>query len=158
MRRKDREITDFNEIIQILKQCDTCRLALFDEEYPYIIPLNFGLAFENDKLVLYFHGAKMGKKMSLIRRCNKAGFEADSSHKLITGDLACDYTMEYKSVCGNGEIALLDEDEKRMALLHLMKQYSDRSDFEFDPKILEATEVFRLTVNEITGKCLKLNN
>ncbi|HRM90210.1 MAG TPA: hypothetical protein PLK68_07085 [Thomasclavelia ramosa] len=26
MRRKDREITDFNEIINIIKKCDVCRL------------------------------------------------------------------------------------------------------------------------------------
>lgn len=43
MRRKDREITDFNEIMKIIDKCDTCRLALIDEEYPYIVPLNFGV-------------------------------------------------------------------------------------------------------------------
>lgn len=42
MRRKDREITDFDEMIKIIEKCDTCRLALNDEEYPYIVPLNFG--------------------------------------------------------------------------------------------------------------------
>lgn len=31
MRRKDREITDFNEIMAIIDKCDTCRLALFDQ-------------------------------------------------------------------------------------------------------------------------------
>ena len=42
MRRKDREITDFDEIMKIIDKCDTCRLALFDDEFPYIVPLNFG--------------------------------------------------------------------------------------------------------------------
>ena len=42
MRRKDREITDFDEMIKIIEKCDTCRLALNDGEYPYIVPLNFG--------------------------------------------------------------------------------------------------------------------
>ena len=31
MRRKDREITDFNEIINIIKKCDVCRIALNDK-------------------------------------------------------------------------------------------------------------------------------
>ena len=43
MRRKDREITDFNEMLEIMKKCDVCRIALNDEEFPYIVPLNFGL-------------------------------------------------------------------------------------------------------------------
>ncbi|MDF2587373.1 MAG: pyridoxamine 5-phosphate oxidase family protein, partial [Anaerocolumna sp.] len=43
MRRTDREITDLNQIVDIMKRCDVCRLAFFDKEYPYIVPLNFGL-------------------------------------------------------------------------------------------------------------------
>lgn len=57
MRRTDREIKEFNEIIEVIKKCDVCRLALHDEEYPYIVPLNFGMQLENGKVVLYFHGA-----------------------------------------------------------------------------------------------------
>ena len=31
MRRKDREITDFNEIIEIMKKCDSVTLGLNDD-------------------------------------------------------------------------------------------------------------------------------
>ena len=41
MRRKDREITDFNEIMNIINKCDVCRLALFDEDYPLYRPIEF---------------------------------------------------------------------------------------------------------------------
>ena len=47
MRRKDREITDFDEMMKIVAKCDTCRLAIFDETFPYIVPLNFGTNVEN---------------------------------------------------------------------------------------------------------------
>ena len=50
MRRKDREITDFDEMMKIIAKCDTCRLALFDDELPYFIPLNFGTDIENGQL------------------------------------------------------------------------------------------------------------
>ena len=33
MRRSDREITDRNEILQVMERCDVCRLALNDGEY-----------------------------------------------------------------------------------------------------------------------------
>ena len=61
MRRKDREITDFNEMLEIMKKCDVCRIALNDEEFPYIVPLNFGLDIQEDKVLLYFHSAMKGK-------------------------------------------------------------------------------------------------
>ena len=32
MRRKDREIKDFDKIIEIMNQCDVCRIALNDED------------------------------------------------------------------------------------------------------------------------------
>ena len=42
MRRSDREITDEQELLHVISECDVCRLALNDEEVPYILPLNFG--------------------------------------------------------------------------------------------------------------------
>ena len=71
MRRKDREITDFDEMMKIIVKCDTCRLALFDDEFPYIVPLNFGTDVEEGQLYLYFHSAKVGTKLDLIRKNNK---------------------------------------------------------------------------------------
>ena len=57
MRIKDREVTDLSEIIEIMKNCDVCRLALNDDGFPYILPLNFGLSVNGDKITLYFHSA-----------------------------------------------------------------------------------------------------
>ena len=65
MRRKDREITEFEEIIDVMERCGVCRLALHDEEYPYIVPLNFGMQVEEGQIVLYFHGAEEGKRRVL---------------------------------------------------------------------------------------------
>ena len=67
MRRKDREITDFDEMMKIIAKCDTCRLVLFDDEFPYIVPLNFGTDVEEGQLYLYFHSAKVGTKLDLIK-------------------------------------------------------------------------------------------
>ena len=54
MRRKNREVTNLSEIIEIMKNCDVCRLALNDDGFPYILPLNFGMAVNGDKITLYF--------------------------------------------------------------------------------------------------------
>ncbi len=152
MRRKDREITDLEDILSIIRKCDVCRLALFDEEYPYIVPLNFGFSYEEGRLKLYFHGAREGKKLTLIARNPKAAFEMDCSHQLVTGEKACDYSMDYESVCGNGTIAVLEPDRAEYALRLLMKQYTDLPLLEFDPRHLKAVAVWELSVEQITGK------
>lgn len=68
MRRSDREITDFQELITVMRGCDVCRLALHDEPYPYILPLNFGLEVDGETVRLYFHGANTGMKYDLIAK------------------------------------------------------------------------------------------
>ena len=83
MRRKDREITDFDEMMKIIAKCDTCRLALFDDEFPYIIPLNFGTNIENGQLYLYFHSAKEGTKLDLIRK-NEEDFKFNEKVAMMT--------------------------------------------------------------------------
>ena len=55
MRRKDREITDLERIDEIIRACDCCRLGFQDGEGVYIVPVNFGFAWEDGKRVLYFH-------------------------------------------------------------------------------------------------------
>ena len=55
MRQKNREIKDFNEIIEVMKRCDVCRLALNDGGYPYILPLNFGMEVVEEKINLMLY-------------------------------------------------------------------------------------------------------
>lgn len=154
MRRKDREITDMNEIVGIIKKCDVCSLAFFDEGYPYIIPLNFGYHNHDDKVELYFHCAGVGKKLDLIKANPKVAFEMNCNRKLITGDVACDYTMEFESVCGNGAIEIIPEDEKITALNYLMKQYSNEDSFQYDENHVKRITMLKLTVHNISGKRL----
>ncbi|KZX15313.1 pyridoxamine 5'-phosphate oxidase [Methanobrevibacter cuticularis] len=112
MRKNNRHIKDINEILDIIEKCNVCSLAIFDKEYPYIIPLNFGHNYEDNELYFYFHGANDGKKLELIDSNNKVAFEMNCSNNLISGKFPCKFTMEYESVCGNGEIEILKEEDK----------------------------------------------
>ncbi|MEL7570530.1 MAG: pyridoxamine 5'-phosphate oxidase family protein [Eubacteriaceae bacterium] len=155
MRRKDREITDRAEIISIIKKCDVCRLAMFDDKYPYIVPLNFGLNYDDDNIELYFHCAQEGKKLDLITKNNNVGFEMDTSHKLVVSDSPCGCTMEYESIIGNGIIEIVNEEQKEKALDFIVTQYTEKSNVAYDEKYLKAVTVLKLTVNNITCKRLK---
>ena len=41
MRRKDREVTEMEEIQQIFDECKVCRIGIMDENGPYIVPVNY---------------------------------------------------------------------------------------------------------------------
>lgn len=156
MRRSDKEIKDINEIIQVMEKCDVCRLAFNDEDYPYIVPLNFGMSAEGTQIVLYFHGAGEGKKHELLAKDNHVGFEMDCAHNLVA-DLSkgsCSCTMEYESVIGCGRIESISDEEKYDALCILMKHYHIE-EFSFNESVMARTAVFKLVVERISGKRCK---
>lgn len=151
MRRSDREIKNPEDILKVMEKCDVCRLALHDGEYPYILPLNFGMQADNGQIVLYFHGADTGKKYELIARDNRAGFEMDCSHRLVTDEARGSCTMEYESVIGCGRIELVPEEEKYRALCLLMEHYHQEA-FPFNQAVIPRTAVLKLTVERVSGK------
>ena len=118
MRRSEREVTDCNEIRQILERAEVLRLAMHDEPYPYIVPVNFGFTMQDDQLVLFFHGAKVGKKCDLLQKNPHVSFEVEGKQQLIppNGAASCTAGFAYESVIGQG-IADLAPEEKKEDLL-----------------------------------------
>ena len=151
MRRKDREITDFQEMIAIMERCDVCRIALHDGDYPYMLPLSFGLDVQEEQVFLYFHAASEGKKLDLIARDNRAAFEMDCGHQLVLNEEKMSCTMAYESVMGHGTIELVPEEEKYSALKILMRHYH-AEDFPFDTRPVKVTAVLKMTVADMTAK------
>lgn len=154
MRRLDREVKEFQDIVAIMERCDVCRIALNDNGYPYILPLNFGMTVTGEKIELYFHGATEGTKYDLIEKDNRASFEMDCAHELRTEAESGNCTMDYESVIGRGHMEILSEEEKYDALCILMKHYH-KEDFPFNKAVMPKTKVFKLVVEEVTGKVRK---
>ena len=152
MRRKDREITDFDEMIKIIKKCDSCVLGLKDEDgYPYLIPMSFGLDVKDGQAYLYFHCAMQGKKLDLIRKDNRATFEMDCDHEFIMYDERMSCTMGYASVIGHGLFEFVPDEDKFNALKILMQQYHEE-DFKFSIESMTRTTVLRLKITDMIGK------
>lgn len=152
MRRTDREVADRREIIEIIAGCDSMALALNDGDYPYVIEMNFGFEDAGKKLILYFHGAKAGKKHELIARDNRAAFAMSRAHKYVPGKNGCSATFMYESACGRGKLRKLEDAEAARALGIIMRHYEPESDYEFSEKHARAVWVYALDVEELTGK------
>ena len=153
MRRNDRNITDIVKIEEIIKGSDCCRGGFYDGNEVYIVPLNFGYELKNNDLTFYFHGAKEGRKIDLIKTNPKVGFELDTSYKLKTGDFACAYSAYYQSVIGNGIMGIVsDVEEKKHGLSLLMEHSTNKKDWEYTDAMLDRVEVFKLNVFKFTAK------
>jgi len=149
MRRSDREITDYDDILELVKRCDVCRVAMFDEQYPYIVPMNFGYKVEdNGAMIIYFHGAKQGKKHDLLSKNNHVGFEMDISKPYEKGTI----TMQYESLVGFGDMEVIDEESERIeAHLAILRHYND-DDIQVSAEMMRNTCMLKLNVRHITGK------
>ena len=68
MRRSDREVSNTYEIEEIIRSCRVCRIAMNTVDGIYIIPMNFGYAYEGESFVFYFHGACEGRKIDALKK------------------------------------------------------------------------------------------
>lgn len=150
MRRNDREVTDINEIFDILNRCDTVRLGASGNECPYIVPLSFGLEMDADgRITLFFHGAKEGLKHELIKKANTVCIEADILHRYVnTGH---SITCEYESVIGSGTAKIVTGDEAKRGLDRILA-HCGYTGYEYDTKILNAVLIYGVTLETVTGK------
>jgi nitroimidazol reductase NimA-like FMN-containing flavoprotein (pyridoxamine 5'-phosphate oxidase superfamily) len=148
MRRAEREIEDRDTIDGILRQATVCRLGLCDDGMPYVVPLNYG--YDGD--CLYFHSAREGRKMEVLKANPNVCFEVDVDHELVPTETACDWTARFRSVIGFGKARPVEDlDEKRRALDVLLGHYSD-GDYQYTEEALAEVAVIRIEIEEITGK------
>lgn len=154
MRRADREISDFAQMLTIMDACECLRLGFIDGDEVYMVPLNFGYEVTaNRELTLYCHGARAGRKMDLACKRNRAGFEMDCRHDLITAETACDFSYLYASVMGSGTVSVLDAPaDKIHGLTQVMRHYAPRREFHFMPEMVRDVGVIALQVTSWSCK------
>ena len=133
MRRKNREIKNIEELLEIINGCKLCRIGMVDDGKPYVIPMNFGYQFEESAITIYLHSAKEGRKIQVLKSNNQICIEMDVMKELIAGEKGCDYSCHFESFIGNGHAVFLeDEASKTDALDAIMKHQTGRTDFNYD--------------------------
>jgi nitroimidazol reductase NimA-like FMN-containing flavoprotein (pyridoxamine 5'-phosphate oxidase superfamily) len=149
VRRTDKEITDKMEISEIIKKCRVCRLAMSQDNIPYIVPVSFGY----NENTIYFHSAVKGKKIDMLAANNHVCFEFECEVAVKPGETApCDWSFSFKSVIGFGDVEELSRDEdKRIGLKRIMAQYSDKH-WNFETVPLSGLKVFKIAIKSMTAK------
>ena len=148
MRRVDKEITHRAEMESIIRRSMVCRLALADENLPYLVPLCFGYKDNS----LYFHSIGQGKKLDMLKKNNNVCFEFDIDYEPIKADKACDWGMKFKSVIGFGKASFVEDFESKCRALDIiMQQYSGES-FAYPEAKVKNTVIIKVEIEHMTGK------
>lgn len=145
-------ITDMNEITRILENTKIVHIGMVDEEGPYVVPMNYGYAFENDQLVLYVHGSLKGRKIDAMRNNPDVFIEISCDVQQFEGKMACQYGTSYYCVMGKGKAEILDDVEDKKAGLSLFMKSHTGKDFEFNDKMVSMVSVIRIIIPEYTAK------
>lgn len=149
MRKKEREITNFEEIIDILTRADTLRLGINGDPYPYVVPLSFGYEANNGKITVYVHGAADGFKHELLAKDNRVCVETDIFHRYTQTEHSI--TTEYESVIGFGKAETVTRDEAVKGM-DLLLAHCGFDGYKYDKTVLSAVKIIRIELFEITGK------
>lgn len=154
------EIKDQKVIKSIADRSEYATLALCADNKPYSVPINFVCLQKS----FYFHGAKTGRKMEMIKKNPVASMSIVEPFSYIpsyfsSGDeLACPATQFFQSVIAEGEITIIEDyDEKVYALIKLMEKHQGEGGYRpltevVYNKFVHATCIFKLTPSTIKGK------
>lgn len=151
--KREREVTDLNQIRAILDKSLVLHLGMVDGDEPYVVPMNYGYTLEDGKLTLYLHGATRGRKLEVLRANPKVFFSMECDVVPFEGPVPCRYGTTYASILGSGEAEIVENvEEKKEAMSILMKTQTSR-DFTFDDRMVSIVSVIRITVRDFTAKC-----
>ena len=149
MRKINQEIKDKKIIEEILKESAICRIAMIDNDKPYILPFNYGY---KDNCI-YIHSAPEGKKIELLKKNSKVCFEIEQVAKIMKHDKACKWATIYRSVIGYGEVEIITEyNQKRQGLDIIMSHYNAHELTNYEEKQIESIIILKLKISQLTGK------
>lgn len=155
MRKINREITEIEDICDLIHNLDTIRIGLYDDQYPYIVPVSFGYEYTDGELVFYFHGAKVGKKVDLLLKNPHVCIEGDICYRYK--DTKTSVTCLYESIIGFGKAEKLEGEEAARGLQQILN-HCGYGNHAINDKIFTVTAVYKVTIDSITGKARDKHN
>jgi len=153
MRRKDREITATDDILQIIEKAKYLHLGLFDDSFPYVVPLHYGYEFKDGNLYFFLHSAKEGHKLDLIRQNPNVCIELECDVEPVSGgEIPCKYGSTYGSVIGRGKAEILTDTNEKIRGLEMLMQHQIGRSFHIDKTMAESVEVIKISITNFTAK------
>lgn len=133
----------------VIDKCPYAVLTMIDTQgKPYAVPLSIARA----DAVIYFHSAMQGEKTDILRQNPEVCLVGVDN----VNPLPKEFSTEYESAIIRGRAAeVTDKEEKILALRLICERYIPENMAEFEQmvaKSLERTAIWRIDVEDITGK------
>jgi uncharacterized protein len=127
IRRRDLAWDDWPAVESFLRDQAVCRVAVFDETYPYVVAQSY--RFDGEAFLIHF--SRHGRLAHLVAANPHVTIEVDHTISLLKAPNAMNTSLEYRSVVARckAETTLLDlevEDQQYRAL----EKYRPEHDFE----------------------------
>ena len=152
MTKRELQITDENQIRNILDTAKVLHLGLAVNNEPYVVPMNYGYTMEEGKLVLYLHSAQKGKKLDMMRANPKVFFEMDCDWVPFEGEKPCQYGLGYSSIMGCGTAQVVEDVEEKIKAMSALMKTQTGKDFSFNERLVSIVAVIRIDVEAYTAK------
>lgn len=152
MNKKEKEITDKNEIARLIKDGKYAVVGMCKNNEPYVVTLSYGYDEANN--VLYFHSALKGLKIDFIKENENvcATIIEDKGYHMDN----CEHL--YSSLVIWGKMTLItDLDEKKHAMDTMLNHLEDNpapiKDRNFKNDVMfDKFALLKLEICELTGK------
>ena len=159
MRRKDREITDFDTIVRMIDASNIVRLGLFDKsepDFPYTVPMNFAYTVTDGTVRLYVHGARAGRRWELLQNTDLCSVQIEKDDGMELIQKARDITERYRCVMAKAKIRLLEGDELVRGIERCVARDEMCRNFDWNRNALAHVAVWELELFSVTGKWNKI--
>lgn len=150
--KREHQVTDRDEVLEILDKCKVLHLGLTDGMEPYIVPMSYGYRLDGEDLTLYLHGATKGRKLDMIRSNPNVFFEMECDVQPFEGRVACQYGVAYASLMGRGQAELIEDTQEKKEMMALFMKSLTGKDFVFDDRKVSVVTMIRIRVTRYTAK------
>ncbi|NLY82262.1 MAG: 5-nitroimidazole antibiotic resistance protein [Clostridiales bacterium] len=153
MRRVDREMPK-EFALEVLDKCEFAIISMVDKDKPYCVPISIA----RNENVIYFHSAKNGRKVQILKVNPKVCVSAVGDTKRAKDK----FTTEYESAIIEGLASEVTDDEEKILVLRLISERHTPENMinfkEAISKSLFRTAVWKIEMETISGKRKKYDS
>lgn len=146
--RRKKQTLSHEQCIAVLERGTSGVFALCGEEYPYALPMSY--LYHDGKI--YFHCAKEGHKMDLLRSNPKVSFCVIDEDRLVPEE----FTTYFRSVVLFGQARILeDQEEIREAITLFADRFAPLEKHRRDEAIekdIGPMKMVEICIDHMTGK------
>ncbi|MFX1251998.1 MAG: pyridoxamine 5'-phosphate oxidase family protein [Promethearchaeota archaeon] len=143
IRRKEKAITDKDEMIRILQTTQYITIAMCKDNRPYLVTLSHG--YDKDRHCLYFHCAREGKKIGYLAANNIVWGQALIDKGYVQG--ACDHL--YATTQFKGRVTFIEDIEEKKHALMVMIHALDSNPEKIIAEQLKEKSVINVNIGRI---------